>query len=80
MNKNMTLLLSLLRNGNNPQAIAMQLLQQQAGNNPMLQNLLQLAQQGDSEGIEAVVRNIAKERGIDFDKELNEFQRALGIH
>ena len=43
--------------------------------NPVMQNLAMLIQSGDTNQIEAIVRNIAKERGIqDFDKEFKAFR------
>ncbi len=55
----------------NPQEMAKQMLG--ANNNPMLNNLVQMAQKGDSQGIENFARNIFKEKGMDFDKEFNAF-------
>ena len=63
----------------NPQQMAMSMLQQQMGNNPMMQNLMQLAQRGDARSIEQVARNIVSERGLDFDKEFNSFKRMFGF-
>lgn len=42
-------------------------------NNPMLKNLLEMAQQGNSKGIEDFARNLYKEKGRDFDKEFSAF-------
>lgn len=42
-------------------------------NNPMLNNLKEMAQKGDKEGVENFARNLFKENGRDFDKEFNEF-------
>jgi hypothetical protein len=35
--------------------------------NPMGENLINLAKQGDSASIEQIVRNIAQSKGINFD-------------
>lgn len=43
-------------------------------NNPMAKNILDMAQQGDMSGIETFGRNIAKERGVDFDTEFQNFK------
>lgn len=56
---------------NNPQEMVMKILQQNA--NPMLNNLIKMAQEGDSKGIENFARNVCKERGKDFDKEFTQF-------
>lgn len=63
----------------NPQQLAMNLLQQNAGSNPMLANLLSLAQQGKTADIETIVRNLCKEKGVDFDKEFMSFKKLLGL-
>lgn len=42
-------------------------------NNPMINNLKEMAQNGDSQGVENFARNICKEKGIDFDKEFSKF-------
>lgn len=40
---------------------------------PMLNNLFQLAKNGNSAQIESFARNLCKEYGIDFDKEFPNF-------
>lgn len=57
-------------NQNNPQ----QAIQKIIGNtNPMMSNLIQMAQNGDTKGIEEFARNVFKEQGRDFDKEFSQF-------
>lgn len=55
----------------NPQQFIMNML----GNNqnPMLNNLIQMAQKGDKAGVEEFARNFCKERNIDFDNEFSKF-------
>lgn len=43
-------------------------------NNPMLKNLVEMAEKGDMQGVENFARNIYKEQGKDFDKEYNEIK------
>lgn len=52
-----------------------QLMSQIAGKsqNPMLNNLIDMANKGDNEGVENFARNLFKEQGRDFDKEFKEF-------
>ena len=47
--------------------------------NPIMQNLATLIQSGDTNQIESIVRNIARERGIDYDKEFKAFRQMLGF-
>lgn len=54
-----------------PQQIAMNLIG--TNTNPMIQNLVQMAQNGDTKGVEQFARNMFKEQGKDFDKEFSNF-------
>lgn len=56
----------------NPKNIAMQLLGQ--NNNPIFNNLIDMANKGDTKGVEEFARNYMKEQGKDFDKEFNNFK------
>lgn len=75
MPTNMIDFIKVIKQGN-PQAFVMNILQQDAQRgNPIAGNLIQMINSGDSRGIEQVARNIAKEKGIDFDKEFNSFKQ-----
>lgn len=76
MNPIMSMIGQMIKNGGNTQ----QMIQQMVGNsqimsNPMAKNVLDMAQKGDISGIEQFGRNIAKERGVDFDKAFLDFKR-----
>lgn len=60
----------------NIQAIVLNLLKN--NNNPMLRNLINMAQQGNSKGVEDFARNYLKEQGRDFDTEFANFKNQLG--
>lgn len=68
-------LIAQIRQGANPQQLMMNILESQAGQNPLMANLLQMAKNGRTADIEAFARNIAKEKGIDFDKEFSRFKK-----
>lgn len=71
--------INTMRKGN-PQQNIMNLLQQRASEgNPLFINILSLAQTGNTKGIEDIVRNMAQERGLDFDREFNSFKRTFGL-
>lgn len=72
-------LIQMLRSGQNPQQLAMNLLENQMGSTQMGQNLLNLARNGRSADIEQIARNLAKQQGIDFDKEFTFFKQMLGL-
>lgn len=69
--------LSMIKSGQNPQQMMLNVLQQ--GNNPMSQNLFNLAKQGNTAQIEQIARNLCAQRGMDFDREFNSFKQQLGI-
>lgn len=74
---NQMMLLQMMRNGGNPQKLAMSLLNNQAANNPMLSNLLALAKENKTQEVEKIARNLLQERGLDYDKEFNNFKQQL---
>ena len=68
--------------GGNPQQIIQQMLKDncQFANNPIVMNMLDMAKSGDISGIEQIGRNIAKEKGLDFDKEFSKFKNQFHIN
>ena len=68
-----------IKNGQNPQQIVMNMLQERMSQTPMGQNLIALAKNNQTAQIEQIARNICNQRGIDFDKEFNSFKDSLGI-
>ena len=44
-------------------------------NNPILKEVINKAQKGDSKGVEEFARNLFKEQGRDFDKEFGDFMK-----
>lgn len=46
-------------------------------NNPILNNVINMAQKGDTSGVETFARNICKQKGLDFDTEFNKFKNSL---
>lgn len=56
----------------NPKDMAMKMLSQ--NNNPIFKNLIDMANKGDTKGIENFARNYMKEQGKDFDQEFNKFK------
>ena len=74
------MLINLIKQGQNPQQLILTVLQGQA-NTPLGKNLLNLAQQGRTDELEKVVRNIyTQQGGKNFDQEFQAFKRALGYN
>ena len=69
MNNNPINIIKMLMTKGNPQ----QMLKKMVGNNLMINNLIDMAQSGNSKGVEEFARNFYKERGKDCDKEFKEF-------
>jgi len=47
------------------------------GNNPMINNLIQMQKNGDTKGIEAFARNFCNERNMNFDEEYAKFRNSF---
>lgn len=71
-------ILQMIKSGANPQQLIMQYLQKEMSSTPIGQNLLDMAQKGDSAGIEQVARNVMASKGLDYDKEFNAFKKFIG--
>lgn len=56
----------------NPKSIAMNMLKNNT--NPIFANLIEMANKGDTKGLEQFARNYMKEQGRDYDKEFNDFK------
>ena len=77
MNVNPMQLIQLIKSGKNPQQLIMNILQQPGNNNPILQNAAGLAQKGNVSALQMIARNLAQQKGLDFDTEFNNFQNSL---
>lgn len=72
-------LIQMIKSGQNPRQLLMNILEQQARQTPMGANLLNLAKGNKTAEIEQIARNISQQRGIDFDKEFSAFKQLMGI-
>lgn len=70
MNNSMEMIKTIMSN-KNPQQVIQNMISNNT--NPMLNNLINMAQNGDTKGVESFARNIFKEKGRDFDKEFSDF-------
>jgi hypothetical protein len=71
-------IIQMIRSGKNPQQIMINFLEDGiAASNPIAANLLDLARSNRTADIEKVARNLCAERGIDFDKEFENFKSNL---
>ena len=61
----------------NPQQAVLQLLENNT--NPMAKQVLEMAKNGDKNGIEQFARNVCKEKNVDFDEEISKFRNNIGL-
>lgn len=66
---------NFMQKGINPEQMISNMISQNS--NPMMQNLMKMAQSGNSQEVENFARNICKEKGIDFDKEFSNFMKQI---
>lgn len=64
-------MIQMLKGIKNPQQAVMSML----GNNtnPALKSAIEMAKNGDNNGVMQIAQNLCKEKGIDFDKEFSSF-------
>ena len=79
MNINPMQFINQIRSGQNPQQLMLNFLEQQANNNPMGQNLLNLARNNQTQDIEQFARNMFASNGRDFDSEFKQFKDTFGL-
>lgn len=63
---------TFISNGGTPQQLIDRMMVNNS--NPILLNLIQMAQKGDKVGVENFARNYLKEQGRDFDAEMRQLQ------
>ena len=64
-------IMNFLKGAKNPKDAVINMIK--SNNNPMVKNLVEMAEKGDTEGIEKFARNMFKEQGRDFDSEIKQF-------
>ena len=75
------MLIQMIRQGQNPQQLMISILQGQTYNNPLGKNLLNLAQSGQTNELEKIIRNMyAQQGGKNFDQDFEAFKRAIGYN
>lgn len=65
--------MNMLKGIKNPKEAVINMIK--SNNNPMIKNLVEMAEKGDNKGVEDFARNIFKEQGRDFEKEFGEFMK-----
>ena len=76
---NPMMLIQMIKNGQNPQQLLMQILEGQAASNPIGANLLDMVKSNRKADIETFARNYFAANGMDFDTEFNAFKKTYGL-
>lgn len=64
-------IIDILKSFKSPRDAVLSMIRQ--NNNPMLKNLVEMAERGDNKGVEEFARNLYQQQGRDFDKEFSTF-------
>lgn len=76
---NIMQLITQLRQSSNPEQLLMGLMEQNMKENPVAMNMINLIKEGKYDEFENIARNIAKEKGIDYDTAYARFRQNLGL-
>ena len=71
-------IMQMLRGGNPQQAI-MNAMRNQAGQNPFLNNALDMAEKQDAKGLEQLARNLCESNGVNADDMVKQIKSRFGM-
>lgn len=63
----------------NARQMVMNMIRSRTGNNPVMQNALQMMEKGDNAGLEQLARNLYKENNLDIDKAIEQVKSQFGM-
>ena len=75
---NPMMLMQMIRGGNPQQAI-MNAMRNQAGQNPVLNNALDMAEKQDAKGLEQLARNLCESNGVNADDLVKQIKSQFGM-
>lgn len=78
-NFNPMAIINMIRSGKNPEQLMINYLEGQLKGTPLGENLVTLAKNNNTAEIEKIARNICEQRGLNYDKEFNDFKQRLGF-
>lgn len=64
-------------NAKNPEQLVFQMLEQQASQSDIANNLFTLAKQQNYDAIEEIAKNVCKQNGMDYDSQFKTFMQLL---
>ena len=71
--------MQMMRLGGNPQQALINMMKRQSGNNPVMNNAIQMMEKGDSAGVEQLARNLCKEKNLNPDDVLSQIKTQFGM-
>lgn len=69
-------LMMMLKSGN-PRDVALQIIQNNYPNNPQMQNLIMMAEQGDTQNLQRIAENMLGAQGKSFTAEMQNLMQAV---
>ena len=73
-------IIQMMKGGGNPQEFMQQMMNNsQVMRNPMAKNAMQMYQKGDTQGLQAMAENLAKERGTTVDDMKSQIMAQFGM-
>ena len=75
---NPMMLIQMLR-ARSPQQAIMNAMRNQAGQNPLLNNALDMAEKNDTKGLEELARNLCKSNGLNADDIAQKVKNQFGV-
>ena len=65
--------------GGNPKQMIIDAVKKQTGNNPVLNNAIEMAENHDAKGLENLARNLCKTNGLNADDIVNQVRSQFGM-
>lgn len=65
--------------GGNPQQMIIDAVKKQTGNNPVLNNAIEMAENHDAKGLEKLARNLCESNGINADDMVKQIKSQFGM-
>ena len=70
--------MQMLRSGS-PQQTILDSMRQQSGNNPVINNALNMAENNDVQGLEKLARNLCESNGVNADDMVKQIKSQFGM-
>lgn len=72
-------MIQMIRGSGNPQQMMMNMIKQNSNSNPMLSNAMKMMESGNASGVEDMVKNICKDKGIDPNDVMKATKNMFGM-